>query len=437
MFFNKSFGLKGIKPEDYKYLTSHKKIESAYIPNIAYIPLHQNGDAPAKPIVEIGQKVEEGQLIAVGDGITSLNVHSSIPGKIAGFFEKKSFTGKPCNVIKVELEGEFRKTGKIQEKINWQKYTKDKILNIINDYGITGFGNILKYVKSKLKLSEDLKIATLIINASESEPFITCDHRIIVDRGEEIIEGINIINKVLEAKNVFIGISNNKKNAINHLKHLCHQKNNYKIVSLTSKYPQGDEKLIIKSITGKKLSIDRNPIDSGIVVLNISTILAVCEAIVIDKPFIERAVTVSGSGINTPQNLKIKIGTLVKDIIEECGGLKPDVKRIIIGGPMMGFAQNSLDIPISKNCTAIIALTEEEIKEPTNSVCINCGKCIKSCPFGLMPNKIYGYLKNNMKDKAVELGLNFCTTCGSCSWICPSKINLSQLFKDEKKHNIS
>jgi len=429
MLFSASFGLKGIKPEDYKFLTSSKKIESAYIPNIAYIPVVEKVGSSPKIIVKEGQVVDEGQVIAIGNGINSSNVHSSIPGIVKGFTKKTIFDGSICKSVIIELEGEFKKTGKDQSYSDWSSLNKTALLKNIFDNGVVGFGASGISTSNKLLIPDDKTINTLIINAVECEPFLTCDHRILLDKTEDFFEGIKIVNKILDNPQVVIGVGANKKDAIHKLKTFCHPNFPYKIISFKTKYPQGEEKLLVKAYTKRNNIFYTDPIDLGVLVLNVSTILAIKEAIVNDKPLIDRIITVSGTGIVQPKNLKVKIGTLISDIIDECGGLKSGVKKIIIGGPMMGFSVKDLDIPITKECSSILALTEEEIKDIKTTVCINCGKCINACSFGLMPAKLNKFIKNNLYEKALEYNLQNCTQCGACSWICPAKIPLSEIFK--------
>ncbi|HBD96128.1 MAG: electron transporter RnfC [Spirochaetes bacterium GWF1_31_7] len=430
MFFSKSFGPNGVHPEDYKKLTNTKKIESADIPNIAYIPVSQHIGKPAKIIVSIGDHVEEGQIIAIGDGFISSTIHSSIPGTVIDIKDMYISNGKLSKVVVIELNGEFRKSGKNIQLSDYLSLSKEDIINKIRDAGIVGMGGATFPLYVKLTVPQGKKIDTMIINAAECEPFLSCDHRLLLEKTESFLEGILIANKVIEAKNVYIGIENNKKDAIKRVKALCENRYPFKVISLKVKYPQGDEKQLIKSVTQKVLPIGKLPSDIGIVVINTSSVIAIKEAIVNDKPLIERVVTVTGPGIKNPKNLYVKIGTPVKEIIDECGGLTGNVKKVIIGGPMMGFAQMSLDIPVTKGTSGILCLTEDESsKFEKEAVCINCGKCISSCAFGLVPTVLNKYINNHLYTKAYEEGLLNCKECGACAWSCPAKIPLVQNFR--------
>jgi Na+-translocating ferredoxin:NAD+ oxidoreductase subunit C len=433
MLFNKSFGIKGIVQDDNKFATINSKIESGYIPNTAYIPVLNNYGNPSRILVKPGDIVEEGQLIAQGDGELSSNVHASIPGKVVSYGKKYLFNGRISDVIVIELEGEFKKTGRKYDIAPWTTLTKDYILRKIKEYGITGTAiGEHSFIKTSMFTK---KLNTLVINAMEIEPYLTFEHRLMVEKLADIIDGINIVKNTCEIQNVFICISSDKKEAINKFKTLISaNKYDFKLIPMKYKYPHDNERLLIKSVSGKFFPSDIVPIDKGYMVISISSLIAIKEAIVDDKPLIDNIITVSGGGINNPGNLKIKIGSLVSEIINECGGLKPGVKKIIINGPMSGFAQINLDTPVTKNMNAILALTDDESKNfENNSICINCGKCIKSCAFGLMPNVLNRYLKNNLYEKAFKSGLNYCTECGACSWICPSRIPLLQIFKNGKE----
>jgi electron transport complex protein RnfC len=436
MFFLKTFGLNGIHPEEYKYLTSQKKIESADIPSVAYIPVSQHIGKPAEIVVEIGDKVEEGQLIAKASGFISANIHTSIPGTVKEIKDVFTSLGKKSTVVVIELEGEFKKSGKNIQLTDWRSLSRESLLDMIKDAGIVGLGGATFPTHVKLSIPEGKSVDTLIINGAECEPFITCDHRLMIDKSEDMLEGISILDKILDVKNIYIGIEHNKQDAIRRLKALCSNRYKFKIVPLKVKYPQGDEKQLIKAITGRVVPVEKIPLEVNVVVQNVATVVAIKEAVVNTKPLIDRVVTVSGTGVVEPKNLKVKIGTPISEVLEECGGLKEGVKKVIVGGPMMGFSQMDLTVPVTKGCSAILAFTEEEYQSyEQDAICINCGKCINACAFGLMPTVINRYIKNNEYDEAVERGLLYCKECGACAWTCPARIPLVQTFKHGKDIN--
>jgi len=433
MYFSKFFDLGGLHIEDYKYLTNSKKIENAFIPSIAYIPLSQHIGKSAKLTINVGDRVEEGDLIAKADGFVSSNIHSSIPGTVIDIKESFIYNGKKSTIVVIKLNGTFSRTGQKEVRFDWRSLSRTSILNIIKDAGVVGLGGAAFPTHVKLSVQDDSKVEYLYINGAECEPFITSDHRQMLERGEDIIEGINILEKIVTPDKIYVGIETNKRDAIKNIKNCAKVNPKIKVITLNAIYPRGDEKLLIKFISGKVIEPNKLPLDVGAVVVNVSTTLAIKEAVINDKPLIDRVVTVTGSGIVNPKNLKIKIGTPIKDIIEECGGLKPNNKKVIVGGPMMGFSQVDLDVPVSKGCSAIIAIADEYEKFNINGVCISCGKCISACKFGLMPTTLNRLIKNKLFDEAVKSGVMLCKECGACSYICPAKIPLVQVFKMTKE----
>lgn len=430
MLLSKSFGLKGIHPDDNKHSTNRKAIENADVPNTAYIPISQHIGKPATIIVKPGEIVEEGQILAIGDGFVSSNVHASIPGTVKGIEEIYIGNGKKTQAVVIELGGEFIKSGRIIQLNDWKSMRKEALLQKIQEAGIVGLGGATFPLHVKLTIPPDKKLDTLIINGAECEPYLSCDHRLLLEKTEGFLQGIAIINKILDVPNIYIGIENNKRDAIKRLKILCSNRYPYKIIPLKVKYPQGDEKQLIKAITGRIVPIGKLPVDLEVIVINVSSTIAVKEAIINDKPLIERVVTVAGNGIREPKNLIVKIGTPIRDIIEECGGLTDNINKIVIGGPMMGFAQKDLNTPVTKNTSGILCLTNEEgSKFKKETICINCGKCIFACSFGLMPTLLSKYVEFKSYDKAYEAGILTCKECGACAWICPAKIPLVQHLK--------
>lgn len=429
--FSKTFDLiNGVHPHEYKELSNTKKIESADVPNLAYIPVSQHIGKPAKIIVKAGDVVEEGQLIAEGDGFISANVHTSIPGKVVGVEEVYISMGRKVQAIVIQMEGYFHKSGKNMQLVDWFSLEKEKLLSIVRDAGIVGLGGATFPTHVKLSIPEGKSIDTLVINAAECEPFLTCDHRLLMDKSEELLEGVAIINKILDVPNVYIGIENNKGDAIRRLRALCENRYKFKIVPLHVKYPQGDEKQLIKALTGRVVPVETLPLEVGVVVVNTATTVAIRDAVVLSKPLIERVVTVTGHGIANPKNLKVKIGTPIGNVIEECGGLKDNVAKVVIGGPMMGFSQMDLKTPVTKGTSGILCLTDKECGGfKSGATCINCGRCIEACSFGLMPTVMNRFIQYKRYDDASRQGIMYCKECGACSWNCPAKIPLVQNFR--------
>lgn len=430
MILSRTFGHNGVHPDDSKKWTSKKAIVSADIPNIAYIPVAQHLGKSARIIVKEGDIVEEGQLIAEADGFISANVHSSIPGKVIGFEDVYISNGKKSKAIVIELDGSFNKSGRSVQLSDWYSYSAQDLIKIIRDAGIVGLGGATFPSNVKLSVPPDKKIDTLIINSAECEPYLTCDHRLLLDKTEDFLEGISIINKILDVPNIYIGVENNKRDAITRLKALCKNKYDFKIIPLKVKYPQGDEKQLIKAVTNRVVPVGKLPLEVGVVVVNTSTVVAVKEAVVNEKPLIDRVLTVTGSGVREPANLKVRIGTKIGDVIKECGGLTEDIDKVVIGGPMMGFTQMNLDTPVAKGTSGIVCLAKEDSGVfKSGAICINCGKCISACSFGLMPTMINKFILAKKFKEAEDYGIMNCKECGACAWVCPAKISLVQNFR--------
>lgn len=427
MFLAKTFGMRGICPDDKKNPINKKNIESADIPNVAYIPVCQHYGTPAKIIVKPGDVVEEGQLIAVADGEISANVHASIPGVVQGIKEVYIGNGKKSDVIVIELGGTFSKSGRIIQLNDWLSMSKEDLLEKIIQSGIVGHGGDAFPEGKKLEYALKNGTSTLIVNGAESEPYLTSDHRLLVEKTEGVLIGTQIVNKILEAKNVYIAVENNKRDAIRRLKILSANRYSYKTVGLKVKYPQGNEHQLVKAVTGKIIPGDEKVQDHGITVINVATLIAIKNAVINDKPMIERVVTVSGAGIAHPKNLIVRIGTPIRDVIEECGGFTGKIAKVVIGGPMRGYGQKDLETPVTKDVSGILCITHEESSHfKKNGICINCGKCVSACAEGLMPSLLVKYISYKHYKLAYENGLDNCKECGACAWVCPAKIPLVQ-----------
>jgi Na+-translocating ferredoxin:NAD+ oxidoreductase subunit C len=421
----------GIFPSLNKRITYGKGFSNLSIPQIVCIPLKQHLGNPALPVVKAGDSVQEGQLIGKADGLISSNIHSSVPGKATEITDTK------CIVI--ETDGRFTASGKNHEKIPWHDLSKESLIARISSAGITGMGGDAFPTSVKLSLKKDQKIDCLIINCVESEPYLTADDMLIRTYPEEIIEGIRITLKILGIGKAYIGIEKNKSQAIQTLEKIIREnflKENVELSPLKTKYPQGAEKQLISSILKKEVPSGKLPIDIGIIVLNVGTVFAIREACVIGKPLFERFVTVTGKIINKPGNYKIRIGTRIRDIIEECGGLKENPAKIIMSGPMRGISVPNLDAPVVKGTSGIIFLSKKEVHEfriKDYGSCIRCGRCAAACPSRLIPCDLGRAILNSRYDLALEFNIFDCIICGSCSYVCPAERPLSILIKTAQK----
>jgi len=306
----------------------------------------------------------------------------------------------------------------------------DKLKKIVQEAGLVGLGGAAFPTHVKLSPPKEKPIDTLIINGAECEPYLTADHRLMLEQAKEIIDGMLIIKNILNPRRIFIGIEANKMDAVEAMRQATMHVADVEIAVLKVKYPQGGEKQLIKALTGREVPPPPGlPMDVGCLVHNIATTLSIAQAVKYGRPLIDKVVTVSGSGIEEPKNLRVRIGTLMHEVVEFCGSLKEEPGKIIVGGPMMGLAQYDLAVPIIKGTSGILIFTRDEVGDYQSQPCIHCGKCVEVCPIRLTPSEIGNYMEKSMMDKAEELGVMECIECGSCSYICPSKRWLVQFFR--------
>jgi electron transport complex protein RnfC len=419
----------GIHPPDKKEIAKDKPIKEANPPKRVVIPLSQHLGAPCKPAVTIGQEVKKGQLIGEPGGFVSAPIHSSVSGKVIAIAEFPNAMGKMVNAIVIENDGKEEWTS-LKDNPDYFKLSADELKEKIKAAGIVGMGGAAFPTLVKLSPPKEKPIDTVIINGAECEPYLTADYRLMLEKPNEVIEGLKIIMKTLDVNKGFVGIENNKPDAIEKMKEAARKESNIEVCALEVKYPQGAEKMLIRAITGREVPPRALPMDVSVVVQNVGTAYAVYEAARYGKPLIERVVTVTGEGINSPANLMVKIGTLISDIIEQCGGFKGDAGKVVSGGPMMGFAINSLDVPVTKGTSGILVIHEEGIVHAEDfGPCIRCGRCIDICAMGLMPSMLSILSEKGFYEEAKEYNLFDCFECGSCAFVCPSKRPIVQLIR--------
>lgn len=412
----------GIHPPSNKKFSKNSPIDKGFRPSFVVLPLLQHIGAECTSLVKKGDEVTAGQRLAESDQFVSSPVHASVSGKVLAVEPRlHPCLGKVQSVV-IEVQEEQKK---------WQEKTKDEIAKIsienlkakIKEGGIVGLGGAAFPAFIKLSPPKDKKIDTLIINGAECEPYLTSDYRMMLEEPAGIIKGIRLLAKVLDVENIFIGIEENKPDAIEQLNQelqLLNEKN-IKVCSLQEKYPQGGEKQLISAIAKRKVPSGKLPMDVGVCVHNVSTAFAVYELIYKDKPLIERVVSVTGDMIAEPKNILVPMGSLYKDLVDYCGGLTGEAEKVIMGGPMMGFAQYSLDVPVIKGTSGIIFNKKDESASDKDYPCINCGRCVSVCPMKLMPAKLCGLVE---KEIYIELETNKifdCMECGACAYICPAK----------------
>lgn len=441
----KTFKLGGVHPADSK-LTAGKAIEKLAIPGSVFIPLSQHLGAPAQVLVNKGDKVKAGQLIARAGGFVSANIHSPVSGTIKKIDLAPDTSGYPKQGIFIDTEGDEWEEGidTGNDLIEAFKPDSKEIIDKINAAGVVGMGGATFPTHVKLVPPQGMKPDMLIINGVECEPYLTSDHRLMLEKGREILVGVRLLMCALKVEQARIGIENNKKDAIEHLRALTANDPSIGVVPLKVKYPQGGEKQLIKAITGREVPSGALPVAVGTVVSNVGTAYAVYEAVQKNKPLVERVVTVTGKSVRNPGNFLVRTGTPLTDLIGAAGGLPDDTGKIICGGPMMGKAVASTEIPVTKGTSGILLLPEKESGRKASQTCIRCGRCVSVCPMGLEPYLLMTVSEKQLWDKAEEGHVSDCIECGSCSYICPAdrplldyirlgKATVGKLIRERKK----
>jgi electron transport complex protein RnfC len=419
----------GIHPPDKKELSGHSPITETKAPKIVVIPLSQHAGAPCKPLVSIGQEVKKGELLGEPGGFVSAPVHSSVSGKVIAIGEFQNAMGRMVNSVVIENDMKEEWTA-LKDSPDYMNVPAAELKEKIKAAGIVGLGGAAFPTAVKLSPPKEKPIDAVLINGAECEPYLTADYRLMLEKPKEIVEGLKILMKVLDVKKGYIGIENNKLDAVAKMKEAAAGEQDIAVLDLEVKYPQGAEKMLIRAVLGREVPPRGLPMDVGVVVQNVGTALAIYEAARYGKPLIERVVTVTGEGIKEPKNLMARIGTKIAELIDECGGFKEEVAKVIAGGPMMGFALSSLDVPVTKGTSGILVLPEEGVVHAEDfGPCIRCGRCIDVCPMGLMPSMLSILSERGHYEEAKEYNLFDCFECGSCAFVCPSKRPVVQLVR--------
>ncbi len=430
----KTFSRGGVHPPGKKYLSENKPIKNAVISDLSVVAMSQQLGSPSECIVNPGDIVREGMLIGKSTGFISGNIHSPVPGTVKEISDIYLPNGSISKAIVIEMEGEFDRLGKEIIETSWSHLSGKELIEIINSNGIVGLGGATFPANVKFSIPRGKKVEYLVINGVECEPYLTADHRLMLEKADQIIEGLQIIASIIKPEKLVIGIEINKENALESIREAAIRADlDLDVIGLNVKYPQGDEKQLLKAVTGREVPSGLLPIEIGCVVSNVGTVHAVYEAVVLGKPLIERVITVSGGAIKNPQNLKARIGTPISSLIEECGGFTENPAKVIVGGPMMGFTIYDLDTPVTKGTSGILALTAGEVKGAAQTACISCGRCIAACPMGLNPTTLFKFIDHSDYESAENIGLMDCKECGSCGYVCLARIPLIQGFKLGKR----
>ncbi|MBN2802807.1 MAG: electron transport complex subunit RsxC [Deltaproteobacteria bacterium] len=424
----------GIHPAYNKERTASLKIEDIEAPDEIIIPVSQHIGAPSTPCVAKGDPVLMGQLIAASSGFVSANIHSSVSGTVKAIEPRPGQMG--VDVLSIIIENDHQYTqAEFKPVENWETAEPKELVNKINECGIVGMGGATFPSHVKLSPPPSKPIGTVILNGAECEPYLTSDHRVMVEYPQKVVSGLKIILKILGAKTGIIGIEENKPDAITAIEKEC-KGTEIKVIPLQVKYPQGGEKQLISAILNKEVPSGGLPMDVGVVVQNTGTAMAVFDAVTFGKPLFERVVTVTGSAVKKPGNFNIKIGTPVSTILEICEADTENMGKLVFGGPMMGFAQHNNEPSVIKGTSGILALDKKTSKIEEPLPCIRCGRCVTACPMNLLPAQLGAFSDNNMFDETEKLDAMDCMECGSCAHECPSQIPLVQKIRLAKSQII-
>lgn len=414
--------------------TAEMPVERMPIPQRVVLPMQQHIGVPCVPVVKVGDIVGVGQKVGDSDKFVSAPIHASVSGKVVAVGDVKLANGIITKGVTIESDGEMRLYEGIEPPV---VTNKAELCAAVRESGLVGLGGAGFPTHVKLNIPEDKEIDTLIINAAECEPYITVDYRECIENAENVLKGVEILKKILGFKQVIIAIEDNKPKVFEIMKEIADRDNDkddaIKLMTLRSRYPQGAEKMMVLSATGRKVPPGKLPADVGCVVMNVASVAFVARYLETGKPLVSRSVTVDGGAIKEPKNLRVPIGTNIQDIIDFCGGFKSEPRKLISGGPMMGLAICGTDAPICKQNNAILAFDDRKDLLKKERDCIRCGRCVDVCPMSLMPTSIERYSRAKDAEKLKDLNVMVCMECGSCAYACPSGRPLVQYMRLAKQ----
>lgn len=404
---------------------------NAAVPTVCTVPLKQHHGEPASPLVKRGDTVREGMLIGrSGD----TRIHAPIPGVVRDITDLVDPDGTPCKAIVIELNGEFDRLGKQEVVHNWRGRTASQLREALLDRGVVGMGDQGYPTHLKLDVASKRQVEVLVINALESDPNLQADQQLVRLYPEKIIEGAQMLERIVSpGRVVFAFESRNRESAAILREVVAKRELPWSVKVLPHRYPLGDEKIALQRLTGREIPPGGSSLDIGALVINVSSAHEVYEAIALRKPVIERIITVAGGAIKTPKNLKVRLGMQIQELIQECGGLTEMPDRIVLNGVMRGYTITDVTMPVTKTTRAILALTRGEVGQAPQLPCIQCGRCIRSCPVGLNPARLHKLINHGELSRAVDEGLMSCRECGICAHVCPSRIPLVERFREAKE----
>ncbi len=422
----------GVHPEEHKDQTAHLETERmAFVPRYELL-LGQHGGKPSVPVVHPGQKVVRGQLLARADGFVSTSLHSPVSGTVRSLDRCRHPNGSLVPAIEIEADPFSAQTWPEPKPTDPSTLDNDQFVEFVQSMGIVGMGGAAFPAHVKYKLSPDKPAQKLIINGCECEPYLTCDHRVMVEFAERVVRGIRILADNLRIPEVHVGIEKNKPDAVAAMREAARGDERIRIVDLVVKYPQGAEKMLIKALLGEEVPAGRLPLEVGALVNNVGTMVAIADAFDLGRPLVERVVTIAGPNVGRPSNLIVPIGTPVRDVLDTCGGLNAETREVVMGGPMMGQPMISLDAPVLKGTSGLLAFPQTQLDRAAEYTCLKCGRCVEACPAFLNPSKLVRLAKVRRYEEMEQAYVMDCMECGSCSYACPSNIPIVQLIRVSK-----
>jgi len=425
----------GVHPAYEKQRTAGVSIERAPLPKRVEIPLSQHLGVPATPVVGKGDEVAPGDLIAEAPKLISANVHSPVAGKVRGVVQKPLPGGRMSDYVEIEVDVEATEAHRWERhEVDLSVVDQEWLAKTMRDAGIVGMGGATFPSDVKFSPPPTATLDTFILNGAECEPYLTCDHRMMLEHTREILEGIRLIQTAFSFTRIIVAIEKNKPDAIQAFRQAAIETDalGVEVVGLDVLYPQGAEKMLIKAVTGRTVPAGRLPFEVGVVVSNVQTVHALQQAAYLGKPLVERVVTVSGAGIAEPKNLRAVVGTPISELADLCGGVSEATTKVVAGGPMTGIALPSLDYAVTKGSSGLLFFTQQDY--PEESPCIHCGTCVDVCPMRLMPLKLAAFAKAGKFEEAKATNLADCFECGSCAWACPSHIKIVSWIKYAKNY---